>query len=66
MNKWYEVTVTAQKVYTVLAENEESAYDATCEAFGDDFLEMQAEELLDEEEVDRSQRHSDGIIEAEV
>lgn len=63
MKKWYEVTVTAQKVYTVFAEDTESAFDAACEHFGDDFIEMEGDELLDEEDVARSKRHSDGIIE---
>ncbi len=61
--QYYEVQVTAQKTYTVFAENLEEAYDAVQGEFGSEYIEMQGDELETEEEIERSKRHSDMIIE---
>lgn len=64
--KYFEVTVVVNKVFTIQAESVEDAYDIATEEVGGEFLEMMADELLDQEEILRSKRHSDGIYEQEV
>jgi len=63
--KYFEVTVVANKVYMIQAENADAALDIACENFGEDFIEIWANELENEEEIDRSKRFSDGVIEVE-
>lgn len=63
--KYFEVTILANKTYTIQAENEEDAFDTACEEFGDDFIEMSAEELETQEEIERSKRQADGVFEVQ-
>lgn len=63
--KYFEVTVVATKVYTIQAENEKEAFDVACENFGEEFMEMSADELETQEEIERSKRHADDVFEVE-
>jgi len=61
--KYYEVVITTTKVYTVQAENGDAAIDIACDSFGEDIVDAWANELLGEEDIDRSKRHACGVIE---
>lgn len=63
--KYFEVTVFATKTYTIRAEDEEAAFDVACENFGEDFVEMSADELETQEKIEHSKRHADGVFEGE-
>lgn len=63
--KYFEVTVVANKVYTIQAEDEEDALDIACESFGEEFMEMSAVGLETQEEIERSKRHADSVFEVE-
>lgn len=63
--KYFEVNVVVSKTYTIQAETEEDAFDIACDEIGGEFIEMSAEELLDQEEIKMSKRHSDWIYEVE-
>ena len=63
--KYFEVTIITTKIYTIQAENEEDAFDVACENFGEEFVEMSADELETQEEIERSKRHADGVFEQE-
>lgn len=62
MNKWFEVVVSIEKVYTVEAESVEEAeqlvWDRNC-AFA---FEIQSQELETDEEVTLSKQNSDAIL----
>ena len=63
--KYFEVTIIASKTYTIQAENEEDAFDVAYENSGEEFVEMSADELETQEEVERSKRHADGVFEVQ-
>lgn len=64
MSKWFEVVVTLQKVYTVKADSADEALDEVVYADGSGFVvESDAKELVTPEEIDRSIRHGDFVIE---
>lgn len=63
--KYFEVNIIATKTYTIQAENEEEAFDVAREEFGDVFVEMSADELETQEEIERSKRYADGVFETE-
>ena len=63
--KYFEVNIIATKTYTVQAENEEEAMDVACDNFGGEFVEMRADELETQEDIERSKRHADDVFEVE-
>lgn len=63
--KYFEVTVVVRKVFTIQAESVEDAYDVATEEVSGEFLEMTADELETQEEIERSKRHADGVFEVE-
>lgn len=63
--KYFEVTVLTSKTYTIQAENGEEALDVACENFGEEFVEMSADELETQDEIERSKRHANGVFEVQ-
>lgn len=63
--KYFEVTVVVNKVFTIQAESVEDAYDIATEEVSGEFLEMMADELETQEEIECSKRHADGVYEVE-
>lgn len=64
MSKYFEVIITSQRTYTVEAETEEDAVDIAWNEHSPEFnVEAEAFELKGKEQIERSKRHSDFVLE---
>jgi hypothetical protein len=64
MSKWFEVTATIVKTYAIEVKNNEGREDAYQSVIDDldEFIELNAIEIVGDVEIDRLKRHADDIL----